>query len=387
MSYDADEKVYLAYLQALVDLRGHQSLAYKRVQHELGYSYSAVRGMVSRARNSEVKPTTDAEWAAFGKRQALERDAANAMMYRERDAALDDTPRFLAWLDGVKKTRPFLRVLISSDWQLPDVDPQAMEMLVKVHNGINPDLHILQGDIFDFDAFSSYAQQRGRTPRGALGEVDEMYAHYIRRMGGVKLFLPGNHDGTIDSGRPGRQLAADGKPYAEVWEPAYVDMIRQDGLVWNVEDRQEIKLFSLFVQHGKRTGENAAKTALKKDIRGMSQSSAHNHTPAVYYELQERPGDSPRNWAIVTSATNGAHCARPEHYKSDTDLTNHMPACQFWNVSLHNWVANLQMIMYHRDPNDTLHAFWGDRHWQQSLIETGRVLTYDFTYRDGEQAA
>lgn len=287
------------------------------------------------------------------------------------DIEFDDSDLLSEYVDGLRQRSGWARVLYITDQHFLAINPQAWALTVQIARAAQPDLTLYGGDTADLAELGSYGLELRQTTEGALEFLGDAIArcdHDIERATGKpQARFSGNHDGTTTKGRVGRFIREGMKELGErEFKRRYVGIMRSHGLTWWVDEAQEVKLHSVIFQHGKRTGENAAKNALKDLGFGVSTAQGHNHTPGLYVMRQEVPGDA-QDYRVVMSASNGTLGRLVPHYKPDTEQTKHLHASQVWDVSLDTWVANGQLIVYHRAPNDDLIAWYGGAKLVQPL--------------------
>lgn len=314
-------------------------------------------------------------YRTLGTKYALKIDSVRGRISRERDRRedeldnrspmysiredLDDTPKLDAWLGMMRRKQPYIRMLAWYDIHMPDDNAQAMALGHQVEQVVKPDLNLLGGDVFDMDALGSFGQSRRRNRRDPLREIEDNYLAFTRKLTAPALMLAGNHDGT-KTGRVGRALDAGQGLFPEVEEEAWVNMCRAGGRVWYLDGAKDVKLNSIVAQHGTRTGENAATAALKDLGYGLAQISGHTHQPRMIYQKQAVPGPNAGDYRIITSAIAGMLGNLIPHYQTDTSFTKYIHSVLVVNFSLSSWVADVQQVIFHPEPNGDLVAFYGN---------------------------
>jgi hypothetical protein len=322
---------------ALLYERWKGGKTYAQIAAEFGLSEDSIRGRIS----------------TYNRLQA-----AKEPMYEPEPRHWDDTPKLRDYLAKLRPGDEYRRILCWPDLHYPDENDQAIALGDQLEEAVDPDLNMLMGDIFDFDALGKFGQSRHRKREDALEEVIRPYHGLISRRRKPTAALLGNHDGT-KRGRMGRALDELFTPLAVTIEEAYVDIIRAGGRVWYLDGMNEIKLNSVILQHGTRVGEYAAKHALKDRGWGLANVGVHAHFPSLSILSQDVPGDDDA-YRVVMSAVLGTLSNLLPHYQRGTKKTRHIHCMGVVTFSLKTWVANIQPIVMHPTPKKELVAFYGN---------------------------
>lgn len=322
-----------------------------------------VRGMLSKARADKRIEALETEVADLKARLA-------GGMYEAMPARWDDTPKLRRYLDTCN-TGEYRRVLCWPDIHFPDDCQQAIALGGQLESVVNPDLNMLMGDVLDLDALGKFSQNRRRKRTDALEEAAAPYHRFIAQRKAPVAVIMGNHDSPT-AGRMGRVLDELYTPLSVTIEEAYIDLLRAGGKVWYLGGMNEVKLHSVVLQHGTRTGENAARNALKDRGYGMANVGVHTHFPSLSILSQDIPGDDGA-YRIIMSAVLGTLSNLKPHYQQGTRKTRHIHAMGVVTFSLKTWVADVQLVVFHPTPNGDLVAFYGG-HVLTQPREVARVI-------------
>lgn len=300
---------------------------------------------------------TDPKMYAMQKEiETLRKMLANAGLDRNQDELmydpypphLDDTEKWEKWQYDFPKKKDVITVMFWSDIHIPDHSSSALALSEKLLGILQPDVLIHGGDMFDFDALSTFAKSRRRRFRDAIDEVSDVWRNITYRVNKIspktlQIAFRGNHDSRIERWN---DMAAN--PFADTTEEAFVQMVRSDGRVLWLGQYQETHVDTLFVQHGKKVGENAAKAAVKDQGWGTSLVQGHNHRPALFVH-RVNSKRNPANYQVVMGASAGALCNIPPHYQMDTKQTSWLHGIVTGHVNIPEETSNLQNVIFHKN--------------------------------------
>jgi predicted phosphodiesterase len=281
------------------------------------------------------------------------------LLYEPYPEHLDDTYHWERWQEETAKKQQIITAGLLTDIHLPDENKDAIKLALKVCNEAEVDCIVLMGDNFDFDLLSTFATSRKRKMRDAIKEVDDKWHKLIDD---IKENCPtcktivtfrGNHDSRIE-----RWNDAHGNPFGDSLEENYVEMIRSKGRVLWLGDMQETYLGNLYIQHGKRVGENAAKSTLKDIGWSTPVVQGHNHRPAVYWHRVNKANVN-EGYRVVTSASIGALCNNPPHYQTDSNMSAWINGMAIAHVNMLGEDVNIQNIVFHRNKQGFLWCGFG----------------------------
>lgn len=293
---------------------------------------------------------------------------SDELMYDPYPAHLDDTRQWNDWLRSFSARTEVATVMVLSDIHLPDESEAALELAFKIVGEIKPDILLYNGDIFDFDALSTFASKRYRRTKDAIKEVEERWHRIVDRVlesspETVMVAYRGNHDDRVD-----RWNTMANNPFADSTEELFVNMVRSGGRVFWLGPNQETNIGAWYVQHGRRVGENAAKNALKDLGWTAAQTQGHAHTVSTWvHRANKANGD----YQVVMSACSGALCNIPPHYIQDTKMSRWLHGLvvghvffgnenpDFENLIFTN--VNLQNLVFHRRNDGILWTVFGNK--------------------------
>jgi hypothetical protein len=346
-----------------------------------GLSENAVRWRLRRAKRQESVVANFAttaqppnvislqERVAELEAELARRNAEASAMYAADPPQWDDTPKLRQYLATCREGE-YRTALLWPDQHYPDDCQQAIQLGHQLEAVVKPDINVLMGDQFDLDALGRFGQSRRRNHHDAFEEVVGPYHRFIDRLHAPVAAIMGNHDGT-KSGRVARALDEVFAPLAVTIEEAYVDIIRAGGKVWYLGGMNEVKINSIVLQHGTRTGEYAAKNALKDRGFGLANVGVHTHFPSLSILSQDVPGDDDA-YRVIMSAVLGTLGNRLSHYVQGTRKTRHIHCMGVATFSLETWIANTELIVFHPHPDGSLVAFYGGHVLAQPAVSEVR---------------
>lgn len=282
------------------------------------------------------------------------------LMYEPYPEHLDDTLEWESWQIEAGIQNEVITAMVWYDIHMPDHSAEALSLAKKILEAVQPHVLVYGGDIFDFDALSTFAKSRRRHYKDAIGEVN---ADWHRLNDDVDRLSPhtkrvafkGNHDARIDRWN---DMAM--SPFADTTEESFVNMVRSNNRVLWLGEAQETHLGAWYIQHGKRAGDTAAKTALKDIGWATPHSQGHNHMPGMYVH-RVNDGRNIGNYRVIQSASSGALCNIPPHYVRDTKMATWIHGCLVGHVNMKTDEVNLQNIIFHRRPDGTLWTVFGNQ--------------------------
>lgn len=338
---------------------------YRRVAEQAGISYHTARGYVSKY-NAAVRNSARAETVAEPIPKMVTEPPRRfsdmppvAPLQKPYPKRFTDVERWMETADRLNALgRPFT-LLTNPDTHFPDHNKPAVYMNLSIAELVKPDVIAWTGDMYDFSAASSFDPSPYEIePDDILEQVQPHYSWMVGEFSKVcpnadQIVLPGNHDNR-------RKRSPAYKAFLYTLEAAFVNLVRQDGRAMWIGPKQEIQLDTLFLQHGKRVGESAARNSLKDLGYGVSQVQAHNHTPTWTVIRQRERGWNTSSYRLVTTASTGCLCNIPPHYQDDTDTSRWINGSALIHIYPDAGIANVQQIVFH-PYRDGLMAFVGDR--------------------------
>lgn len=360
--------------------------SYADIATAYGLSLTGVRGRVSRERKKRKNAISSAPYAPILPFDPLPLpDVSDAI-----EIPADDSDKLHALVSEWRRTKGYIKIMQVADLHVDDHNPQAVLLHFELARRFQPDLIVYTGDTHDFSEISRFPQSWRNTSRRDL--FKRYNAHWLWVVQGLQNAAPnavqvvfnGNHDERLEG------LLTEFWQFAETLLEQYAALMRADGRVLWIDSTQEIDLGSYFMQHGTRTGENAAKNALKDLGWTQSGSQGHTHQPGMYIHAVKQPGTNKRR--IVTYTVAPCSCNIPPAYQKRTHKQSRwVNGTLLTTVNLRGTDAHEQLILYHNGAGDTLvAAFAGDvisipppdRPRKTNEIDLRRVLKT----RDGKQS-
>lgn len=261
--------------------------------------------------------------------------------------------------------------LLVYDLHIPDHSSEALKMLYNLAFVVQPEVIVFGGDMFDFDALSTFQQHVRRVPGDVFEEIigvwDEIIDHLGMQCRSAKIIaFGGNHER-----RRKTFYAANAFIYYTA-EQRFVEIVRSRKRVWWLPETEETTLGDLFIKHGERYGENAAKNTLKQLGWSASVAQGHSHRPSTYTQRS----NNTRNGYTVTQATcAGCHCNIPPAYQVNRKgVSTWLHGAIVAHVRLDTEFVDLQNVLYHPDPDESgaLCAYYG-----QTKITSSARIGYD----------
>lgn len=278
---------------------------------------------------------------------------------QDADTLFDDTPQLEALLTKLAVEKDYGCFLAWYDLHFPDHNAQAINLGVQLEKIIKPDFNLFGGDVFSFDTLGSYTVSRKRPRHDPFLEVERDWKGLHDRLDQRSIVIGGNHDGA-KAGRVQRALDETYQLFADRIEGGFVEMVRCGGRALYLNGMNEVHFNSAYAHHGVRTGENAFKTALKDLGWGRTTIQGHTHQPGLYVMKQYMPGQDPQGYRVVMSAVTGMLGNLKPDYQAATTPTKWLHSMAVVHFSFRTWVANVQLIVFHRAPNGDLVAFYGN---------------------------
>ncbi len=269
-------------------------------------------------------------------------------MYVQPDESLDDTPQWEAKLREFEQTTDVIDAIVLSDIHFPDHNIPAMKLALNIIAHTKPRIVLIAGDTCDFDAFSSFAKDPHRRSRDPFSEVQDDWDSFIDVIkevspNSVLAAFTGNHD----KPRLDRYNAASASPFMGRNERDFVNMMRSKKRVMWLYGKQETYIGGWYVQHGKKTGETAAKSTARQLALYGSSSMGHTHTPAWFVTRANDPRYRGQHYHLQMNVAAGCLCNIPPHYTTDTNVGNWVNGILYAHAATNGPEVNIQNIVFH----------------------------------------
>lgn len=335
--------------EQLYHLHKVRGMTYREIAETLELDVNSVRGRVGRERRRLQQPIATLPVSA---------------MY---DASARDDTDWQQWraaVDKLLRLKRMVRVMVWADMHMPDHDPQAMEMAYRIHADFRPDVNVYAGDVFDFDTVSDhFTRQYNRRRVDAFGEVRPLWQAHTQRIardnpGCVQIAIGGNHD----RGRVETFINTNAAIFGDTLTAAYNDLIRANGRVLWPGWVDELRIGPELIEHGERTGKNAARASLEDHGWAQSKTQGHTHQPGEYFNIPHvtaADGVSPFRY-IVHSVVAPCLCKRDAHYRSHKQNGRWINGVVLAHVNMHGLDVHKHKVLFHPREDGSLAAVWGN---------------------------
>jgi predicted phosphodiesterase len=263
---------------------------------------------------------------------------------------------YLRLINLIAGLRGIVRVLLVADMHLPFHNPQALALAYRIAALAKPRFCHMNGDVFDFGPISRWPQSWRGGQRDVLGEVtrpyDDMVTSFLDAHQMIMVEMEGNHDHRFDVA-----LAAFPQ-LAETLMRDYAAICRSQGRVLWLDQIQEVNYAHLYVTHGEKTGENAAKNGLKSIGWSNSYVQSHTHQPSLYYLSQKLPGENRRR--LIQAATTPSLCMPAPEYMPQSKMARFVNGVMIADVDFDSDTLNLQPVIFHPRADGSLWTVYGE---------------------------
>lgn len=327
---------------------------YRKVAAEMNITYDAARGMASRGRRAQ--PGTVIELGNMREPDAMYEPSIIDTM--------NDHSEYVEWMTWAKRKGRTIKVQVWPDVHYPDHSQQAMSLARQIALDFKPDFHHFNGDLFDLDLVSTHwPRQANRRQIDAFREVKPLWfedVEWLRKHtpGSKIMTSSGNHgedrvQAYINENAPAFQDT--------IWE-AFIHLMRADSKVWWLGFRSEVQMGSLYIEHGERYGENAAKSSLKDLGWSMDRVGSHTHQPSHYTLVTHvSDGVASTRRRIVESVITGCLCNIHPHYKRDKKKSRWVNGCLLIHIDMENGIPHLQPRIFKPTAGGLLTTAFGDK--------------------------
>lgn len=326
---------------------------YERIAATLGLTADSVRGRVSRARRateqsartiqipSITPPTPDVE-------------ADDLYWPSARDE--NDLDKWRAFVDSWRGRERMMRVLFLPDLHIPDHNAQAVKLALQVARAFAPDVVIWLGDEFDFDKLSlKFPRSSARKQGDVFKEVGRAWNDIIDRFEAV---LPGVPMAMVAANHTKDRVEKLVNELVPMLDDtiieAFIELARAKRRVWWLGWNDSHWLGSLLIEHGRRTGENAAKNALKDVHWSVSRVGGHVHYPSEIFHPIIRMTPKGIGRVILQSVTLPCLCNLHPHYGSERNKTRWIPGVGTAHVNVNEVEAHIAIHVFRERENGDL---------------------------------
>lgn len=328
---------------------------YDRVAREMGISLSAARGMASKGRAAQPKGTV----IELGNLREPE-----PMYEKSIIDSMNDHAEYVDWMKWAKRRNYTVKVQVWPDVHYPDHNPQAMNLARQIALDFKPDFHHFNGDLLDLDLVSTHwPRQANRRRVDAFHEVKPLWfeeVEWLRKHtpGARVITSSGNHG----EDRVQAYINENAAVFQDtIWE-AFIHLMRADNRAWWLGFRSEFQMGNLYIEHGERHGENAAKNSLKDLGWSMDRIGSHTHRPSNYtHVIHESDGIATTRRRVVESVITGCLCNIYPHYKQDKKKSGWINGCLLIHIDMANGIPHLQPRIFKPTVDGALTTAFGDK--------------------------
>lgn len=272
-------------------------------------------------------------------------------LYKPYSDDLNDTAKWNDWKVRRANKIP-VTVMCWYDLHIPDHDRNAIKLAIDLAYVVQPEVIVFGGDVFDFDLLSKFPTSPLRIPSDPLKEISEpwrLLLHTLTKQHPkVKIVLfDGNHEA---------RRAMFQSDFYDTIEEKYVDIVRYEGRVWFLPQTRETTIGYLFIKHGERYGQYAAKNTLEDLGGAVPIVQGHCHRSQTWIKRITTPD----GYRIVQAMASGALCSIPPRYEENkTAASKWTHGVVVAHVNLDNRDVYLQNIPFHRRENGALWCMYG----------------------------
>lgn len=345
-----------------------KNAVYAQIAADLGLSEDSVRGRVNRAARAEkangrtIQIPTPAP--------LLEVD--NLYLRSARD--INDLDKFSAFVDSWRGRERMMRVLFLPDLHIPDHNTQAVMLAVQVARVFAPDLVVWLGDEFDADKLSlkfprSSARKQGDVFKEVARHWNDIVDHFQAVLPNTPMaMVAANH--TKDRVE---KLVNEVVPMLDdTIIEAFIELARARRRVWWLGWNDSHWLGNLLIEHGRRTGENAAKNALKDLGWAVSRVGGHVHYPSEVFHPVIRITPRGIEHVVLQSVTLPCLCNLHPHYGSERNKTRWIQGVGTAHVNLSGEDVYIVPHVFHQRANGDMVATVGRDELIQPVSNKGR---------------
>lgn len=329
-------------------------LSTRQIIDRTGYSPSAVRGMLSKARKRAQE-----QWQEHA-------EVADLLSHLEEPSSKDihDREQLHQWLNQRRQNDQLLSIQLWPDLHLRDTDPRCVDLGLQIAAHLKPELHLFNGDTFDFDQIAVFLGKYNRPKGDVLKEVQPDWNKLHDRLDKItpaakRLAIGGNHC----LGRIEKWINEHAPMFGDTLIESFIELYRAKRRVWWGGWTDELWLGPMHIQHGERYGQNAAKKA-SEDVGGaMHQIGSHSHNFTTYTNIsyQKNPADLFNPFRqVIQSTITPCMCNIHPHYRYDKKKSKWVQGIGVYHADLNTLEVHHQTIIFREIADGRLRAVFGD---------------------------
>lgn len=353
-----------------------RGLTRRQLADQLGLSPKSVNGRINRAARIEAEHLRTENEELRSLLAQMDAD-----MYEPSAKDINDWQKWEDFINHKANTDGTLTILQWPDMHKPDEDMQVEELGLQMADVLQPDMHLWNGDLFDFDILSlKFPRSHNRRRRDAFREVRRPWMRLLDRLDDItpdskKVVTGGNHC------RIRVQTLANANPMnGDSLIEDFLDVVRQDGRVWWPGWFDELFIGPLHIQHGDRTGKNAAKLSIT-DVGGtMSNAASHTHFPSWYINTAYAKNDDnllvPDRY-YVESVITPCMCHIYPHYAQDKQKSKWVNGMTVIHINLRDRDVHFQNRIFHKRKDGSLAVSFGEHFLVQPPLSKSVYIPYN----------
>lgn len=297
-----------------------------------------------------IASTLGVTYNLAGIRGRVYREQKRHALHMTQVDSADADSDYPAWQKAFKQLPTTIRLAFLTDLHLPDHDPRALELALKIVQDFQPHIVPHGSDVFDFETISRFPVDPRDAAEDVWIPVQQLYLAKMRDVASaapaaLHPFIVGNHDIRV-----WRFMTQQAPQFRATVSKAFTDTIRAAGGLWFGFKADQIRIGSLILLHGRTSGINAAKmngdkiTLWQDDVL-----TGHVHKAQSYTMLGSR--------RKTTSVTSGCLCNLQPRYSNHQH--NWQQGIVLATIDCANDSTHFDLITF-----DKYRAVWGGKEYK-----------------------